>query len=458
MAPNSESDPLQDVEIVEPAVEGPSQVLLEKGSEAGVVESSWSWLVCFAAFVILLIIGGINNSSALVYTQLLERYNKDRSDTAWVTSLASSLAHTFSILATYLCQAFGCRRIALASGVLCASALVCSAYSPSLKLLYLSYGVVFGLGSCLGLISSLLVIPQYFGQRLGLAVALSQLGSPVGVLVISSLMRYLFRTVGYRVTMVALACAQLLVVAGGITFRPVSTLESDKTIEQPVKPKATRSRTMSVFKNMRFVIWLFSLFIFIPALLIPVVHLIRLAQDRGVSVYNSSFLLYFIAITSAVTRPIMGRLSDWCPSGRVLIIQVALILMSLANILVPQAASFASLSVYACAYGTFDGCLWTMMYTITFDIVGKDQFPTAVGWLLFLISFPEVAGPPLAGWIFDVSKSYSVAFYISGGIMTFSAVVMLPLHSKLACLRENGAIQEKEQILEISPVSRDLAS
>lgn len=44
-------------------------------------EGGWGWVICGAAFVAQLIVMGINNSFGILYTTLLEEYQKSKAET-----------------------------------------------------------------------------------------------------------------------------------------------------------------------------------------------------------------------------------------------------------------------------------------------------------------------------------------------------------------------------------------
>ncbi|XP_048582394.1 monocarboxylate transporter 14-like [Nematostella vectensis] len=390
------------------------------------MDKGWAWVVCFSSFCITILAAGLLNCAGIIFVELLERYKQGRGKTAWVTSLASGFKHFLAIICTLLVQRYGSRATAIAGGFVCAIAFLSSAYSPSLELLYVTYGVGLGLGTSLCFCSGLGIIPMYFEKHQALAYSLGQLGAPVGTLTLTPLLQYLFNKLGFSLTMVAIAGFHIIVVISGLTYRPVPEVPRR---DGEAEVRAKKGFDVSVFKNRKFVMWLVCLATVFPALLIPYVHLVRLAEDKGISEFQSAFLLYFISVTSAICRPIVGHVSDRWPNRRLQFLQFAFFFFSTANFLAPLATSFAALAVYACAFGVFEAFLWSLIVINTVDIVGVHRLPSGIGWLFFLISFPEVSGPPFAGWIYDLSKSYSIAFFVSGGVVALAGLMMFSLIS-----------------------------
>jgi len=69
-----------------------------------------------------------------------------------------------------------------------------------------------------------------------------------------------------------------------------------------------------------------------------------------------------------------------------------------------------------------------LLPVITRDLVGVQKVGHAIGALYCLMAFPKTLGPPMAGWIFDVSKRYSASFYVTGGVALLAALIMFSLN------------------------------
>lgn len=119
-----------------------------------------------------------------------------------------------------------------------------------------------------------------------------------------------------------------------------------------------------------------------------------------------------------------GKLSDHRYFNRLYICQFSILSMGVVCTLVTIARSYVWLAVLAAAFGLFDGCYEMLVPVITSDIVGVKKTPAAIGMLYFVLAIPKTIGPPVAGWIFDVSQSYDTAFYVTGGVMTLSSLLM----------------------------------
>ena len=89
--------------------------------------------------------------------------------------------------------------------------------------------------------------------------------------------------------------------------------------------------------------------------------------------------------------------------------------------------------MYAFTFGVFDGCYEMLVPVITRDIAGSQRVAHAIGLLYCMMAFPKTLGPPIAGWLFDLSNDYSVSFYVTSAVTIIATAVMfllnwVPLH------------------------------
>ena len=99
--------------------------------------------------------------------------------------------------------------------------------------------------------------------------------------------------------------------------------------------------------------------------------------------------------------------------------------------------------MFAFAFGLFDGCYEMLLPVVTRDLVGVQKVGHAIGALYCLMAFPKTIGPPMAGWIFDVTKRYSVPFYVTGGVAVFAALIMFSLN----WVKPVSVVEERERLL-----------
>ena len=98
---------------------------------------------------------------------------------AWVSTLVLVTAMTPCILAGMLSDRFGIRRVAFTGGLLAFVGTLSSAFVKEVLLLYLTFGVLVGVGFSFTLSPSMAVLGHYFNKRLGLANGIMTCGGGV---------------------------------------------------------------------------------------------------------------------------------------------------------------------------------------------------------------------------------------------------------------------------------------
>lgn len=72
-----------------------------------------------------------------------------------------------------------------------------------------------------------------------------------------------------------------------------------------------------------------------------------------------------------------------------------------------------------------------LLYSLRFyctDLCGPEGASQAIGFLLGLCSLPLTVGPPIAGMLYDQTKSYTVSFILAGIPAIFGALIMSLIH------------------------------
>ena len=140
--------------------------------------------------------------------------------------------------------------------------------------------------------------------------------------------------------------------------------------------------------------------------------------ERGVSLTMSGMYTLVIAITAIPSGLVLGRLSDRV--GRKRIILGLFPLMALTLIAVAQVYSRTGMIVTLMAYGLVGKLAWDPVGIAWLGDYMSRRHPEGVGAAVALFSFTSVlsavVGPPLTGWIKDLTGSLAGGFYLAAGV------------------------------------------
>ena len=188
--------------------------------------------------------------------------------TAWVASLASSMMYLFAAVGTYLAERYGSRIVVIVGSFVSASGLLASSFATTLQPLYLTYGVVWGLGASLGLFPSIVILTKYFRRRLALASGIALAGAASGGLVYGPIIEMLSSKFGISTTFRILAGLQSLMLLSALAFGPVTMVTGTN------QQQSNRRFDLSIFNNKAYVIWVVGQCTFMVVFLVPFVHLV----------------------------------------------------------------------------------------------------------------------------------------------------------------------------------------
>eukprot|EP00794_Sanderia_malayensis_P011335 gene11335-12521_t len=385
-------------------------------------DGGYGWLVVFSAFSIQFITVGLQNSSGTIFPALIKAYGESKGETAWVASLGIGVMFLCGPLTTTLCEKYGCRIVACVGSFLSVFGLVMSSFAQSLQVMYVTYGITWGLGASLCYFPTLIILVQYFDKRLALVNGFVSSGSGLGTLVISPFAQFVLSKMGLFNSLRIFAIINALNFICALSFKPVSEDYARLQAQQFPKSKGNgknkgRRDENSLWRHKAYIAWVIALSTFMLGYFVPFVHLKRHAVLLGVSDGRASFLIGILSITSTIGKVFAGKIADMKQVNVLYMEKIGLLTMSISTTLLPMGRGYTALVVYALVFGLAEAIFVVLIPLVTKEIVGISRLSPALGSLFMIMAIPTMLGPPVSGWIYDLSGSYSVAFYVAGGFM-----------------------------------------
>ena len=186
--------------------------------------------------------------------------------------MAASLNFLFGPLTSILCDRFGCRRVAFVGAVLSVTGLFLTSLVTRLHYMYLTYGLLWGIGSSFSFVPSIVMLGEYFDKRLALANGVGTSGSGVGSLLASPSINYLLRVVGWSNSLRILSGAAVFLVVACFLYKPHKTRPRDRNVTR----QCSRLCDVSIWKNRAYVAWVLTVALFQFGYPVPFVHLVSL--------------------------------------------------------------------------------------------------------------------------------------------------------------------------------------
>ena len=161
------------------------------------------------------------------------------------------------------------------------------------------------------------------------------------------------------------------------------------------------------------------------------VHIVPHTTELGISAIGAANIIVAMSGVSVVGKVLLGRASDTMGCKQIYTIGVSLMLVALLW-LVP-AGTMWKFYLFAAFFGLgYGGCASTISPLVAV-LFGLGSHGLIFGVITFLFRLGGGVGPFLSGYIFDVTGSYQLAFWVCSGISLTAfilASVLKPIKMK----------------------------
>ncbi|XP_045926495.1 monocarboxylate transporter 4-like [Micropterus dolomieu] len=401
-------------------------------------DGGWGWAVLAGCFVITGFSYAFPKAVSVFFKELIREYGVGYSDTAWISSILLAMLYGTGPLCSVLVNRFGCRPVMMVGGLFASLGMILGSFSTSIIHIYLTVGVITGLGLALNFQPSLIMLNRYFSEKRPLANGLSAAGSPVALCCLSPLGQVLQYQYGWRGGFLILGGILLNCCVCGALMRPLvapKTLkakeqeqENDEGTEEAEKKKKPKAKLLdfSVFKDCGFVIYTVSASIMVLGLFVPPVFVVSYAKELGNEDTKSALLLTILGFIDIFARPTCGVIAGlkWVRPRCVYLFSFAMIFNGVTDLIGSQAKDYVSLVVFCIFFGISYGMVGALQFEVLMAIVGTEKFSSAIGLVLLMEAIAVLVGPPGAGRLLDATKNYMYVFLLAGSEVVLSAVVL----------------------------------
>jgi MFS family permease len=388
----------------------------------------YGWFVVAAAFAVTFIGFGCAYTFSAFVEPLQRDFGASRGSVSLVFSLAGFLYFGLGIISGPLADRIGSRPLAVLGMILTGLGLALASVARSLTEVYVAYGLGVGLGVGCAYVPAIGAVQRWFVRRRGFASGLAVSGIGVGTLVMPPLASELIQILGWRTAYLVLG-AIAVVIGGGLSL----LIENDPSGRNigpdgdPPQPTAPRSQPegasiSAAIRSPRFISLYAACLICSFGVFVPFVHLVPYARDHGATPSSAVLLLGVIGIGSTAGRFFLGGLAD--RAGRPLTLLLMFVGMALALALWVISTSLWPLAVFAFIFGIFYGGWVAVLPAVVMDYFGGRNVSGLIGILYTSVAFGTLVGPSAAGFIFDLSHSYTVPILASAAANIVAAAIV----------------------------------
>ena len=373
-------------------------------------ETPYAWVVVWATFVCLALIFGVSYSFAAFFESFAAEFSAQRADVSWIFGLSGFVYFVLGAGGGMLADRFGPRIVCSAGMALIALGLMATSWATSLFAVYLSYGLLVGLGIALVYTPSIASVQPWFTTRRGLAGGIASSGVGAGTLLVPVLVAMAIGPMPWREAMQVLALGVLvlgLLAAALLRRAPAAPSSGSGGSACGLSLRETlRSPTFR---------WLYLATVLAsPVMFIPFAHVSASARDLGLGEAFAVGLVGLIGVGSLVGRFAIGLLADRLGRAQTLVLMQ--LSMGASYVLWGAAGGQGLLVVFALWFGLSYGSIVSLLPAICMDYFGGKSVASVVGTLYSGAALGNLLGPVLAGAVFDHSGHYLGVMAVCGAL------------------------------------------
>lgn len=222
-------------------------------------DGGWGWVVLSSALVVNLLIPGTVKSFGVLFVEFLHVFKSTSTAASWMPALCYFLYNSLGPLSSILSTRYSYKTVTIIGGAFAASGMMLSYFANSVSYLYVSYGLMVGIGAGLTFPPTVYIVTSYFERLRGFANGLCISGSAIGTIVLPPFLQYLLDCFGYRGAVLIMGALTLNTLVCGLLYHPVEQHmimvpveggidNQGLTIDEPV-PHKKKPTASSIIEN-----------------------------------------------------------------------------------------------------------------------------------------------------------------------------------------------------------------
>jgi MFS family permease len=386
-----------------------------------------AWLLLAGSFAAFTVSAGLMHSYAVFLVAFIHAFAWTRAETSIAYSVSQLVAGATSSLVGAMVDRLGPRRLLLLGSILLVVGLVGAAHVAALWQIILLYGAVMTFGAnCLGLVVFVPILSRRFVQRRGMAISVVQSANGFARALSAPLVQVLISSFGW--------CETYLIQAGfmaAMTMPLAALLRRGEPAPPPrappdaAAPPAAEAPTAPPLPSPGWTLteavrtphfWLlFAVYLFtgLGSFLVSL-HQLAFAVDRGFDKLYAAEVLGMGSLLAIAGTIVTGSLSDYIGREWAAILAYGVsILGVVCALFITDAHQGWLLWLFACFFGLTWGARGPAITAKTADLFPGRQLGTILGVITIGSGIGSAGGSWAAGWIFDISGSYELAFILS---------------------------------------------
>jgi len=395
----------------------------------------YGYIIVLIAFLVMAINAGSLAAFGIFLKPMVADLDLNRGLTSGAFSFSQLITGSLGILAGRFLDKLGLRSIITFCGLFTGLGYLLMSLATTTWQLYLFYGVLIGIGGTI-YVPAMSTVVRWFKTRRNMMTGIVGAGGSIGQLIAPLLAAWLISTYDWHLSFAIMGCIILIVVVVSAQF--LRTAPNTSGQFAPVENTSNelndqlKSNDISLQKAIltrQFWLCVMVYFVIGFCTYTILVHIAPYATDQGISATNAASIVSLIGGVGIIGRLMMGSIGDRFGENRTILI--GFVTMLTAMIWLMFAKELWMLYPFAVVFG-FSWSAGTVGAALIAEIFGLSSHGTILGACNFGYSIGMAIGPLIAGYIFDRTNNYEIAFLIVIAITILGIVVTTLLQSMQA--------------------------
>ena len=400
------------------------------------------WIVALAGGVCILAVSNFQYAFGVFLKPLIDQFGWSRAAFSGCVTIRSGISGIMSPISGDLSDRYGPKKLIFVGILTVALSYLLASELSSLLGLYLILGVLTGLGTGLCSTPIIATATKWFGGQAGMANGIVMSGFSLAQIIVPPLVTYLILQYSWETCFILLGLAVPVVGITSWSFiknppqgvsspdpgaippraSPGAENGSNADEDTPATDQYSLSEALHIPA-----LWLLLIIFFIVALCyqMVIIHIIAAAVDGGATLEAAAIILTLSGITSTLGRLTLGGLAT--KVGPKIVLALCLAIQAPVLFFLAGANSLNLFYLLCSVYGFSYAGTTPVVPTIAASLFGTKSVGSIYGIINLGYTSGVAVGPLLAGYIFDVTGSYSIAFLSATAAIVVSFMLCLAL-------------------------------
>jgi MFS transporter, OFA family, oxalate/formate antiporter len=323
---------------------------------------------------------------------------------------------------------FGPKVVASAGAVLSTIGFFLSSYTSSLGMLYVSYGILVGLGIGVADVVVISAAARWYPDRRGLAIGIMAMGFGLAGFFFGGLLGQFIHSLGWQWAFRTLGVASLIILVGGgllMAYPPAgwSPASAASASGAPAPPPLRNFEWYEMFKTSPWWLWWVWDLVLCVAGMMVLAHVVPLAVEKGLDKAQAAWAMGLFALFNGLGRLLFGWLYDQMGRNKTMVLSAVVMAIGVFGLrYLTQVLGFPGLFVSIMLTGMAYGGLPVINSTFIVASYGPKNAGLFIGLATTPLMVAVFIGPYLGSFV-QMSFGYNLTIVLGGAVAVIGAIV-----------------------------------